>query len=187
MNGSQPAEAVEPGPAPRLWERAAFSTGLLVVAGLFFRDSLRLSSSSSTGVGPEFIPRVMSVMLFALAVLYALPLLREGYRRRGAPSAVPKDTQPPPGTGRLVEHATTALARARETASTYVVLTGIYVFLIDLLGFFVSLSLFMLAVSAAARIRPWWKVALLTIGMDLFCYLGFTLGLNIIFPSGLLM
>jgi putative tricarboxylic transport membrane protein len=127
--------------------------------------------------GPGVFPLIVGVMLLALAAIQLTQAVWKWKR-------TPEPESPPKGSGSV-------LAFFREnpgekTAMGLIVVSVLYILGIAWVGFFVSTFLFVIVVSRLAHARSWAGPVLLSLGIDVFCYLMFVVWQKLSLPSGLL-
>ena len=162
-----------------LAKRLGLSLLLVGVAVAFLWDAARLPQPMAGGIGPAAVPRALALALLALAVAYAASTVR-GWRT--ATKRAPVEQVAPvraEGLGNVTD-------TVRSSPLTYMVASGGFILLVPVLGFFTGLAAFAFATAVMARIR-WWAAACLALGAAVVLYAAFTLGLDIVFPSGLLV
>jgi len=113
-------------------------------------------------------PRLFSVLMIALSTaMVAQELVRAS--KGGAEAG---DDNKPVG--------------LKMIGGTYVCILA-YVALINIVGFFVSTTIFLSVMMVFLGLRSWKQVAVITVGTDLAIFLIFVTALNVTFPRGFLI
>ena len=155
----------------------ASSVAVILFGIVFLLYSGRYPLDSRACPGPGVFPLIVGGMLLALAVLQLAQALWKWKRPEKPETAAKRD-----GSVR-------GFFRENPGEKTAVALIAgfiLYILMIQRVGFFVSTFLFVIFVSGLSEARDWWKPVLLSVGINVFCYLLFVMWLKLSFPNGLL-
>jgi putative tricarboxylic transport membrane protein len=147
----------------------------MLVAVILFIATFSIKSLLGMNPGPEFMPRVASILLF----LVAFGIFWEGLA--SAKHYVPEE----------VSDEEKAYRKAGNLKVVYsAVLIGFYVFSMDTLGFVISTLIYefcqMIVLTPVNKKKNYLLFAIITIVSTLFFYIVFTRFLYLMLPSGLL-
>lgn len=150
---------------------AGIGLGLLLLCSVLFWQAGNVSTPPFVPIGPAFYPRVILILLAALAVWLILEDATR--RRRRAPSPSRPAASPP---------------NYRRVTLCFVIFGG-YVIGLSLVGYFLATALFILGLGWAMgprEVREFPKLAAVAIGTTLATYLVFERYLHVFLPRGLL-
>ncbi|MBS6644067.1 MAG: tripartite tricarboxylate transporter TctB family protein [Clostridiaceae bacterium] len=153
--------------------RDVFAGGLLMIFSVvLFISALSIKSAVSMSVGPDFMPKLASALLFVLGAAIAV----QGYLEAEKKCAVE------------TEQEINSANRGREAQKTIVLMTA-YAVLIQPVGFWICTVFYvffqMLLLAPAGKRKPvmFGLIALISASV---IYLSFTKGFHLMLPSGIL-
>lgn len=144
---------------------------LIVVAAYVFFASGQLEARTLMDIGPDFMPRLLAVLMFGLALVQLLGALKR---------ARPAEPEGFARSGDFVERYADVLSLAAILA---------YVLLFETLGFIVASALFLFvqfAVMAPRADRHYLRFALLAVIVAVASFWFFERGFYVFLPSGIL-
>jgi len=153
------------------------SLAVILFGIVFLLYSARYPLDTWACPGPGAFPLVVGVMLLLLAFLQLGQSLWK-WKRSEIPGTAPKRS------GSVV-----AFFRenpGEKAAFTLIAVFVLYILGIRWLGFFVSTFLFVILASRISEAKGWGGPVLLSVGINVFCYLLFVVWLKLNFPNGLL-
>lgn len=158
------------------WKDVISALVLMLVSVAMFHASGSLEAKTRMEIGPDFMPRLVSVLTFVLAAV----LLMQGVRRaRSQGDADELATErPPPRQGDFIERHASRLCLALIVA---------YAFAFEPLGYLLSTTLFLFLqfiVMAPAGSRHYLRFALVAVGVSLASYYVFVRLFYVFLPIG---
>lgn len=144
---------------------------LILVAAYVFFASGQLEARTQMDIGPDFMPRLLAVLMFGLALVQLLGALKR---------ARPPEPRRMPRTGDLVE-------RYADIFSLLAILG--YVLLFQSLGFILASVLFLFvqfAIMAPRSERRYLRFALLAVVVSVVSFWFFERGFYVFLPPGIL-
>ena len=147
----------------------------MLVAVILFIATFSIKSLLGMNPGPEFMPRLASILLFLVAAGIAVDGLREAKTK-------------------VIEEVSEEEAAYRKAGNRKVlysaILIGFYVFSMNTLGFVISTLIYeflqMIVLTPVGKKKNYALFAVITIISTLFFYIVFTRFLYLMLPSGLL-
>lgn len=173
--------------------------GSIVVGGIVLFESLLSpvpATRNDVGLGPNWFPIVMSVLLIAFALVIALQLVRKAARRTPASAELIAANDGSGTNMPRVENARSAANPAAEVdadllnphewfrVGRLVALLVIYVLAMPIVGFLISTTLFIMAMYLHLGVRQLLVPILVACGTSFAIYGIFALGLDVQLPIG---
>jgi putative tricarboxylic transport membrane protein len=149
--------------------------GILVLAGIYFWATSQIPTLEiGDPLGPKAFPRLLGGGLLVAAVMLLLEMLKE--RKNG----------PAPQSDKAGDKENTSTYASYKIVAGVVVVTGIYFVLFEPLGYAVSTSLFLLAMTWFFNKGKLWTNVLTSILYSFVSYYLFTTLLGVNLPRGFL-
>jgi putative tricarboxylic transport membrane protein len=149
---------------------------LILFGAVFLLYDIKYPLDELANPGPGVFPLLVGTVLAILAALQLVRSLRK--------------MKPPGGENEGTEEARPVTETPRRDAGARVLLMiavfVVYLLMVKWVGFFASNFLFVIVSSRLLGAKDWKSPILLSVGIDLFCYLLFEVWLKVSFPRGIL-
>lgn len=150
----------------------------ILLAGVFIVDSFKLTANSA------MVPRILAGLIIVLALL---SVIESYYRNKHHLANKVRVDQPHEDELIELEQLQGSESPIRiKCAIVFVLFVGIYIFLLDKVGYFIMTPAFVIVSYLFLKSLSWWKASAIAIVFTLFIYAVFVVFLKIPIPMGIM-